>query len=676
MLPPMKPFAMLSLILLLVCAGAARAAVELEYPKSFSRDGYELRVHHPVIDRWDAYETIEGWLPVEVREIAGGRDWVGAVRARAATAVDLERRLVRLSHQQVLEVRFTAPEVPAAVQAVARRVIRGEPQTVLLDEALSMLAEDFDLPAQGSVAGDFNRRPPRIVVSATPLGLLLIDQEPVPAPIDGTTLEVVVNTDWNLFRDTQSGRWWVINEGSWQTHTMLASGGWTTTDEVPAAFRELAVGDRWETVRAALPAKLPEREPTPFLVSLEATELVVIDGAPRLGGIPEAGALQEVVNTDADLFALHGRWYLLAAGRWFSAPELDGRWQSVEAMPAEFSAIPPTHRRAPVRASVPGTVEARMALMEATLPRYTELPADAEPGATVPYVGPPRFEPIPNTRVARAVNTPFAVIRHNNFHYLCHEAAWYLSRDPEGPWRVALSVPEEIYAIPPSDPLHYVTYLRPVRPPAEESEPRVRFSYNGGYEGAYATGGVVVQGTGWSYDPWIAYPGGRPVYWGHPWTYGRPHAGYGGYFHPLGVYGPWWGTQSVTLSGPGRGAGGAAAPSEQDPRKARRGYDYATPEQERWAAGSLSADDDLYAGPNGEVYQRSGDGWSQHTGDGWSTMAELERQYGVQATEPVPQEARQRQAYRQNPEDVERMERYYERRSRNYHVYSSVYVRR
>jgi hypothetical protein len=457
---------------------------------------------------------------------------------------------------------------------------------------------------------------------------------------------------------------------------MLASGGWTTTDEVPTAFRELAVGDRWEALREALPAELPEREPAPFLISLEPTELIVTDGAPRLGGIPEAGALQEVVNTDADLFALEGRWYLLTAGRWFSAPELDGPWDHVEALPAEFAAIPTTHRRASVRAWVPGTVEARVALLEASLPRYTELPAAAAPNATVSYVGPPRFEAIPNTRVARAVNTPFAVIRHNNFHYLCFEAAWYLSRNPQGPWRVAPSVPEEIYAIPPSDPLHYVTYVRPAQAPTDEREPTVRFSYNSGYEGRYATGGVVVQGTGWSYDPWIAYPGGRPVYWGHPWTYGRPHWAHGGYPHPLGVYGPYWGSQTVILGGPVRGVGGAAAPSEQDPRKARRGYDYATPEQERRVAGTLSADDDLYAGPGGEVYRRSGDGWSRHTGDGWSTMAELERQYGVRASAPVPRESRPPQAYRQSPEDIERMERYHDRRSRNYRVYSNVYVGR
>jgi hypothetical protein len=75
------------------------------------------------------------------------------------------------------------------------------------------------------------------------------------------------------------------------------------------------------------------------------------------------------------------------------------------------------------------------------------------------------------------------------------------------------------------------------------------------------------------------------------------------------------------------------------------------------------------------VYRRSDEGWDRHGEEGWSTMAELERQYGVQEAEPRAPVNQQRQAYRQNEEDIERMERYYDRRSRSYNLYSEVYVR-
>ena len=96
------------------------------------------------------------------------------------------------------------------------------------------------------------------------------------------------------------------------------------------------------------------------------------------------------------------------------------------------------------------------------------------------------------------------------------------------------------------------------------------------------------------------------------------------------------------------------------------------------AGGELSPylADDLYADPQGQVYRRSEEGWSRHEDDGWSTMADLERQYGVQGPEVQQPEGGQRQAYRQNQDDIERMERYYDRRSKSYHMYSNIYVRR
>jgi len=90
------------------------------------------------------------------------------------------------------------------------------------------------------------------------------------------------------------------------------------------------------------------------------------------------------------------------------------------------------------------------------------------------------------------------------------------------------------------------------------------------------------------------------------------------------------------------------------------------------------ADDDLFADPQGQVYRRSEEGWSRHEESGWSTMAELERQYGVDSSGPstLPPADRQRQAYRQNPDDAERMERYYDRRSKSYNSYMNIYVPR
>ena len=639
-------------------------ATELKYPLEVTADGMVLTIHRPVIDRWTDSAVVEGWIPVEVTR--GEQLWVGAVRGRANSTIDHDRRHVTLTDQEVLATNFSAPHVPAEVEALARRAVREEPQQVLLDELLQLLAEDFVLPQSDRWGGAFRNEPPRIVVSQQPQKLLLIDQQPLLAPISGTGLKRVVNTDWMLFYDDFSRAYFVLNGSAWQRSTLLASGAWQTVTDLPEDFAALAA---WPQLQNALPARAPLAEPASLLVSLEATELIQLDGPPRLQEIEATGGLKVVSNSESDLFRWQDRWYFLTAGRWFSAAELEGPWRYVQTLPEAFSLIPASHGRAYVRQAVAGTSEHRAAYLEATLPRSRRVAADSRLAGTVGFVGAPRFEPIAGTELERAVNTPFAVLRHNNFYYLAYEAAWYRASTLAGPWQVALSVPEALFAIPPSDPLHYVTYLRPAG--QAEGSGEARFSYTAGYDGMYVSNQRVVWGTGWSYPSWMGYPGGSPVYWRWPWTYG-PAAWASPYFYGPAYFPP----QTLELSSAPQTVGGGrpVAPANT----ARAGYDYAplhATAAARQEAARQQAARDLYAAPDGVVYRREVEGWSRHEDGAWDTMAELQRQYGVEVPKTGQPEGRQRQAYRQNEDDIKRMERYYERRARSYGIYGNVYVR-
>jgi len=652
---------------------SAQAAVAPEYPRTVQADGMTLRIHHPVVDRWTDPGRVEGWVPVEVSAADTGKTWVGAVRARADMQMDLEQRVVTLSGQTVLETRFSEPAVPERVTALAARAVSSRPREVLLDELLQALAEPVPAPGVGGDDPGFNPQPPRIVVSETPLQLLAIDGEPVRAPAEGTGIEVVVNTNWPLFHHAPSATWYVLNQGAWQRNSLLASGGWTTTTELPEGFSSLVAGGAFPQVAEALPPRAPSQDPVPFVVTLEPTELIVLDGPPRLQAVPGAGDLAVTANTQRDLFRLDGRWFFLTAGRWFTADDLDGDWAPVKTLPRAFSDIPADHGRAHVRAAVPGTAEATMAYLEATLPQVRTVAADATPQREVFYVGEPRFEPIPGTTVAKAVNTPAAVLRVGSAFYLNEEAAWFRADSPGGPWRVAREVPEALYAIPPDDPLYPVTAVRPLA--TETGDGGARFTYTEAYNGMYTIGRRAVRGTGYRYPPYVSWVGPSPVLWGYPHTYG-----WGYPWRP--PYAPYWGAyappQTWVFDGSSRDVGAPAAPSERDPRGTRRGYDYTTLTQQRAAdaAAANPAGDDLYADPQGQVYRRDPGGWSRHQDGEWSTMAELERQYGVEGPRLGAPDDVQRQAYRQNPEDVERMERYYERRARSYNVHSTIYVGR
>jgi hypothetical protein len=49
--------------------------------------------------------------------------------------------------------------------------------------------------------------------------------------------------------------------------------------------------------------------------------------------------------------------------------------------------------------------------------------------------------------------------RVNDRYYCCHQAVWYDSAAPTGPWTVCASVPPAIYTLPPSCPSYHVRYV-------------------------------------------------------------------------------------------------------------------------------------------------------------------------------------------------------------------------
>ncbi len=387
-------------------------------------------------------------------------------------------------------------------------------------------AEVRDIP-QTAVAlraqHGLNFDPPRIVVSEKPSRLMLIDGPPATVAIDSTRLEFVVNTDWTVFKDNSEGAWYILDEGSWLTNNMLSSGDWIIAMKLPRDFLTLQVSSDWPEVASAMPPRKPESIPLPITISYEPTELILTDGALELERIADTG-LKFVTNTKADLFLFEGRYYLLLSGRWFSTKDIKRKWYSVRKLPAEFSNIPETHVKAGVLAAVPGTRAAQQAVEEATRPRIAVIDSGAGEELEVPYIGEPRFIEIEGTVLRRAENTPFQVIRHNNYFYLCHEGAWYSSSNPRGPWAVAREIPQAIYTIPPTDPAYNVTFVR--LESFDDSSGRAAYKSSSGYYSRYYNGSTMVYGTGWYYPGYYD----RSVYWRYPHTYG----------HGYGAWGPYW----------------------------------------------------------------------------------------------------------------------------------------
>jgi hypothetical protein len=510
-------------------------APSYDYPQRREQDGYSLVLHAPQIRSWPEFKRFDALMAIELTSPDGAAPALGTVTITGATQVDMARRMVVVTGHKINDVRFTgnaADEYEAVVESLATR----KQLNIPLDYFLSQLAEDVlsDPPPPG-----FNTAPPVIHVASSPTLLLLIDGTPVLSDVADSGLKVVVNANWPVYQSASgSGPFYLLNKTLWLNAESLDS-KWQPADSLPESFSKIPEGDEYAAVRAALPLK-KSAEPVPKIIYTEKpAELIVTSGSPKLEEIADADGLNQVSNTESPLFKLDRTWYFLVAGRWFTTTNLDkGPWQYTPELPAAFSMIPEDSAMASVRASVPGTVEAKMAALEALLPTTQQVDRDAQPPVEITYAGDPQFEAIPATELSRAVNSGFDILQLGNEYYLCYSAIWYQSDSPVGPWTVAASVPDEIYAIPPSSPAYNVTQVTV----AQSTPNTVVYSYPPAYTSSvYVVYGTPYYGTGWYYPPYIYGPYYYPYSgsYGHGSWYNPNTGGYGSrsvWYGPYGGY--------------------------------------------------------------------------------------------------------------------------------------------
>ena len=127
-----------------------------------------------------------------------------------------------------------------------------------------------------------------------------------------------------------------------------------------------------------------------ILTTQVPAELIVFDGPPDF--VPLAGtALKWASNTRSDVLqdSATGAYYVLLAGRWFRAPALTGPWTFVasDALPADFARIPPMSLAGAVLPAVAGTPQAKVALIENTIPQTASVPLKGGPAFTATFDG-------------------------------------------------------------------------------------------------------------------------------------------------------------------------------------------------------------------------------------------------------------------------------------------------
>ena len=508
------------------------------WPRRVEAEGYTIIIYQPQLESWQGNQLSE-YAAFSVQQDTAKPPEYGVFYVDARTEVDRPTRAVFLEDVNVTGVKFpVTPTDAATYEKLIQTHVADTIRVVSLDRLEAQLGIQQQKPATQPA---FKNEPPGIIVSDTAAILVLVDGQPVFQPVQGTDYDRLLNTSVLILRARDGALYLHVFDGWMRTDDL--QGSWSVAGQPPS---DLAAAERTvlesahvdlldgkaNTAHAAAgdaqgqgaqgggaPADTTQAPSLKTLapriyVATTPTALIVFDGQPDYVPI-DGTSLLYARNTSADVFQdiENGQTYILLTGRWFTASSLNGPWAYVPGknLPSDFAKIPNTSEKENVKASVPGTVQAQEAVIENGIPQ-TATVSDTLTPKPPEYDGAPKIEPITGTSLSYVVNSasPVIVVGSDQY-YMLQNGVWFVAQAANGPWKVARSVPEPIYAIPPSSPLYYVTYVR-----VYGTGPGVVYvGYTAGYYSVYTYDGVVVYGTGYTYTPWVG-----TVYYGQPVTYG------------------------------------------------------------------------------------------------------------------------------------------------------------
>ncbi len=540
----------------------AGAPADPGWPRQRTNQNGSLVYYQPQIDAWTNFKELTFRMAFSLTP-KGQKEIVGVIEAQAQTDVNMDDRSVLLRDFKINEVKLPGldPAKASQVDQAVRSFLPPGHTVVMALDRLVASVEKSQAPAPVQVQNN----PPEIFVSNTPAILLNIDGEAVRADIAGTNLGFVVNSNFPLFFE-KGGANYLFTGEQWLKSPVL-EGPWAPVASLPKDMTKVANDPKWAQMKKPILSPSAKGKPPTIFYSTKPAEVILFQGQPNYANIPGT-QLTVATNTDADLFVYNPTqtYYYLAAGRWFKASDLKGPWTyTTPDLPPDFANIPENSPAGRVLVSVPGTDEAKDAVLMAQVPTTATVDPKAAEQAKVAYNGNPEFKPIEGTSMEYATNTADKVIKLGDVYYLCLQGVWFMSPNATGPWTTADSVPKEIYTIPPSSPVYNITYVTQSTTP----EGTVQSSYTAGYLGTFITGAAVgailASGTGYYYPPYYGYPvGGYPVYHPYAATYGvgAYYNTYpGAYGAAKGVYGPYGGAAAGAAYNPYTGtyARGATA---------------------------------------------------------------------------------------------------------------------
>ena len=401
--------------------------------------------------------------------------------------------------------------------------------------------------------------PPKIVVATTPTELVVTDGDPKWAPVTGTDLLYVSNTEGAILKDLNDQHTYVLLSGRWfSSKTFAGPWAFVRPDSLPKSFAKIPPAFAKADVLASVPgtqqatdALLDAQVPQTAAIDRATAKVVVeYDGDPKFAPVPGT-SIMYATNTASQVLKIDANYYVCDKGVWFGSIGPRGPWAVSDSVPKAVQAIPPESPVYNVK-----YVQVYEATPTIVYVGYTPGYTWAYPyyGTVVygtgyyyrPYYGPVVYYPPPITYGV--------AIRYN----------------PWTGWTVGFGY---------STPFFYAGYH--ARPP-----------YYGGYWGPY---GRPPYPPPYYRPPYGGYPGYRPPPPGY-----RPPAP--GYRPPGGAYPTPYGSNNLY---------------RQPTNQARVAPPSAVTRDVQSGNFNKTKPNNVVAGKDGNVYRQNGSQWQQNTNTGW-----------------------------------------------------------
>ena len=190
---------------------------------------------------------------------------------------------------------------------------------------------------------------PAIIVRTKPAELIQSDGDPLFAPIQGTQLLYMTNTDDNIFLTIDKNLYYVLLSGRWY-RSLALSGSWQYVDpnNLPPDFARIPEGSEKDVVLASvagtpaakdaiMDAQIPQ---TAAVNRATAQCTVEYDGDPKFERI-RGTDLSRALNTASTVLLYQNTFYVCDNAVWFTGPTPTGPWQVATSIPDEIQLIPP-----------------------------------------------------------------------------------------------------------------------------------------------------------------------------------------------------------------------------------------------------------------------------------------------------------------------------------------------